>query len=109
MLAYPAFVMDLSWSDPSLIFHNWFFFSLPGKYLTFLFSYLSLRVSLTPGERENIANQLCYQTLKGQKPTGYLRESVKAISSLRSHLVANNPRGISSGFPHITLLEVKVS
>lgn len=85
----------LFWSI--LISFDWLL--LFGKYLTFSFSYLSLRVSLTLGERENIANQLCYQTLKGQKCTGYLRESVKAISSLISHLVANNPRGIPNGLP----------
>lgn len=97
ILAFLAVVIDLSCSNPSMIFHDWLLSW--DKYWTFPFSHLSLRVSLTLRERKNMANQLCYQTLKGQRCTGYLRESVKAISSLISHLVANNPRGIPNGLP----------
>lgn len=72
-------------------------FSFAGdKYLTFPFSYLSLRVSLTLRKRKTI---LCCQALKSQRCTGYVRPSVKAISSPISHLVANSPRGIPNGFP----------
>lgn len=91
-LAFPVVGIDLSYSDSSMIFCDWLL--LGGKYLIFHFSYLSLRVSLTLRERKNIS---CCQTLKGQRCTGCLRESVKAISSLISHLVANNPRGIPNG------------
>lgn len=107
ILAFPVLVMDLFFSDPLMIFCDWLLFL--GKHLTFSFSlsYLSLWVSLILGKRENIANRLCYQTLKGQRCTGCLRESVKAIRSPISHLEANNPRGIPNGLPHINPLKVK--
>ena len=96
ILGFSAPQMDLSRSDSSMIFCDAFLSFFLDKYLTFSFSYLSLRVSLTLRERKNI---LRCQTLKGQSRTGDLSESVKAISSPISHLVANNPRGIPNGLP----------
>lgn len=63
------------------------FFFAGDKYLTFPFSYLSPESFTTLRE--------------SQRCTGCLRQSVKAISSLISHLVANSPREYQmASLPH---------
>lgn len=97
ILAFPSVVMDLFCSDPSTIFCDWFLFV--GKYLTFLFSYLSLRVSLTLGERKNHCQPIMLPNFERSEMYMLSEGEHKSISGLISHLVANNPRGVQNGLP----------